>query len=61
MATPTLILWGSEDNVSPLRVGKILQYHLKNSHLIVYDKIGHTPMLEAPEIWTNAVCERLLR
>jgi pimeloyl-ACP methyl ester carboxylesterase len=46
---PTLILWGRDDGVSPLRVGKILHHHLSKSHLIVYDEVGHNPMAAIPE------------
>jgi len=47
--TPTLVLWGRDDRVVPLRFGKHLARHLPNAQLTVIDDCGHTPHLECPD------------
>lgn len=44
---PTLLLWGREDIVTPLRYGERLARDLPNARLIVYPRCGHFPMIEA--------------
>ncbi len=44
---PTLLLWGREDIVTPLRFGERLSRDLPNAKLIVYPRCGHFPMIEA--------------
>lgn len=45
----TLILWGAEDRLAPLRTGRVLALKLPRARLEVIEGAGHTPMLEAPE------------
>lgn len=47
MDKPTLLLWGREDTVTPLKFGERLSRELPNSRLIVYPRCGHFPMIEA--------------
>jgi pimeloyl-ACP methyl ester carboxylesterase len=44
---PTLLLWGREDLVTPLKYGERLSRELPNAKLIVYPRCGHFPMIEA--------------
>jgi len=44
---PTLLLWGREDTVTPLRYGQRLQQQLPQSRLEVLPFAGHFPMVEA--------------
>ncbi|WP_010096903.1 alpha/beta fold hydrolase [Ornithinibacillus scapharcae] len=46
--TPTLLLWGEQDKVVPLVIGKKLAKDLPNSRLISYDKAGHLVTEEKP-------------
>jgi pimeloyl-ACP methyl ester carboxylesterase len=46
---PTLLLWGREDVVTPVRYGERLSRDLPNSKLVVYPRCGHFPMIEARE------------
>ena len=48
MKVPTLILWGGQDAVTPLRTAKVLASALPNSGLIVFDSAGHSLMDEEP-------------
>lgn len=47
IAKPTLLLWGREDLVTPLRYGERLVRDLPNAKLVTYARCGHFPMLEA--------------
>src|SRR5882762_8325520 len=45
----TLIIWGAQDTLAPLRTGKVLALKLPRARLAVIERAGHEPMLEAPE------------
>ncbi len=47
--TPTLLVWGIQDEVTPFWVGEKFHELIKNSRLIAFDKCGHAPMMELPE------------
>ncbi|HKO97229.1 MAG TPA: alpha/beta hydrolase [Pyrinomonadaceae bacterium] len=49
ICVPTLIIWGEEDRVIPLKIGKMLAEAIPDSQLVVLPKIGHAPHEEAPE------------
>jgi pimeloyl-ACP methyl ester carboxylesterase len=44
---PTLLLWGREDAVTPVRYGERLARDLPNAQLVTYPRCGHFPMIEA--------------
>ncbi len=58
---PTLVLWGREDPVAPLRVGRLLADRLPEAQLVVLDGVGHVPPLEAPRRTLEAVLSHLTR
>ena len=45
----TLIVWGAQDSLTPLRAGRVLALKLPNARLVVIERAAHAPMLEAPE------------
>ncbi len=47
--TPTLILWGENDEVTPLRTARVLATNLQNSGLVIIGGAGHMPMFEKPQ------------
>ena len=49
LATPTLIVWGSEDKVIDVEAAKILNNLMPRSEVIIMQNIGHAPMFEVPE------------
>jgi pimeloyl-ACP methyl ester carboxylesterase len=49
ITVPTLILWGREDKVLPLKVGELLHELLPNSTLEVIERCGHIPQEEKPD------------
>lgn len=52
---PTLLLWGREDRVSPLRFGERLESDLPNARMKVFPRCGHLPMIEARAASTRAL------
>jgi pimeloyl-ACP methyl ester carboxylesterase len=47
--TPSLLIWGEEDRVVPINIGKRLQQDIKNSTFISFQKTGHLVPEEKPE------------
>jgi pimeloyl-ACP methyl ester carboxylesterase len=45
---PTLLVWGEQDTVAPLRTGWLLRDQLANASLSVIPGVGHVPMVDAP-------------
>ncbi|WP_373517919.1 alpha/beta fold hydrolase [Pricia sp.] len=48
MHTPTCIIWGKNDNVTPPDVAELFNELLPDSELFWIDKCGHAPMMEHP-------------
>ena len=46
--TPTLIVWGKEDKVTPLEDAYLMKSKIKHSKLELLDRVGHTPYKETP-------------
>jgi pimeloyl-ACP methyl ester carboxylesterase len=46
ITAPTLILWGDEDKLIPVKAGEILSDTISGSKLIIYKGVGHIPMEE---------------
>ncbi len=55
IATPTLILWGAADTLTPRDMGEAYNAVIKGSKLIVYNNVGHVPMEEVSEQSARAV------
>lgn len=47
--TPTLLIWGNNDTITPPFVGKEFNKLIPNSELHIIDKCGHAPMMERPD------------
>ena len=48
MKTPTAIIWGKQDTVTPPNVAEEFNNLLPDSNLYWIDKCGHAPMMEQP-------------
>ena len=59
VTTPTLIVWGRQDAIIPLNCGELYHRALSNSTLHVIDRCGHSPAVEQPQEFLNAVLEFL--
>jgi 2-hydroxy-6-oxonona-2,4-dienedioate hydrolase len=57
--TPTLLVWGVQDEVTPLWVGKKFNDLITNSKLVIMDKCGHAPMMEHPQEFNKVLAEYL--
>jgi pimeloyl-ACP methyl ester carboxylesterase len=49
MKTPTCIIWGKNDSVTPPDVAELFYELLPNSNLFWIDECGHAPMMEHPK------------
>jgi len=49
IATPTMIIWGAEDELIPLEAGRKMNSLIKGSKLVVFEKCGHVPQEEMPD------------
>ncbi|MBS4044101.1 MAG: alpha/beta hydrolase [Chitinophagaceae bacterium] len=47
--TPTLLIWGNNDIITPPFVAKEFNTLIPNSELHFIDKCGHAPMMEVPD------------
>jgi len=61
LGAPTLIIWGEQDEVFPVAVGKQLHASIKGSELLVIKGSGHMPMWEHPDETNQAILEFLSR
>lgn len=59
VAAPTLLIWGSEDKVAPLRTGQLAAATIRNARLAIIPGAGHAPMLQAPERFNSIVLDEL--
>jgi pimeloyl-ACP methyl ester carboxylesterase len=53
--TPTLLIWGIQDSVTPIWVGEKFHELIPNSELVKVDKCGHAPMMERPDLFNIAL------
>ena len=53
--TPTCIIWGKNDIVTPPNVANEFNNLLPNSNLFWIDKCGHAPMMEHPEHFNKII------
>ncbi len=54
---PTLLLWGEDDTVIPVRNGQNLYDAILNSRLVILKNCGHLPQEEKPEKFVEIVSE----
>ncbi len=57
--TPTCLIWGKNDTITPPFVGEEFHKLIPNSELHFIDKCGHAPMMEVPEEF-NRILEEFL-
>ncbi len=53
--TPTCIIWGENDKVTPPEVAKEFHQLIKNSDLFWIKKCGHAAMMERPKIFNETL------
>ncbi len=52
---PALILWGAQDRLAPLAVGRRFNALIAGSRLVTFDPCGHAPQDEMPERFATEV------
>lgn len=57
--TPTLLVWGRDDAITPPDVGKEFLARMDNARLEFIDACGHAPMIEHPERFNVLMLEFL--
>lgn len=56
---PTLIVWGENDTVAPLRIGRLLEWMIAGSDLRIMPNVGHSPMIDRPDDFNRIVMKWL--
>lgn len=59
--TPTLLIWGNQDNITPPFVGEDFHKHITNSELHLIENCGHAPMMEQPAQFNSLLRDFLSR
>ena len=54
MKTPTLVVWGRQDNFISAKHADVLQRLLPNVHVMLIDQCGHLPQIESSEKFNEA-------
>ena len=55
VSTPTLVVWGKQDAIAPVECAELYCGAIPNSKLHVIDRCGHSPQLEKPQEFLDAV------
>jgi 2-hydroxy-6-oxonona-2,4-dienedioate hydrolase len=58
--SPSCLIWGKQDTITPPFVGEKFNELLENSQLYFIDKCGHAPMMEHPDAF-NEILELFLQ
>ncbi|MEW6211737.1 MAG: alpha/beta fold hydrolase [Acidobacteriota bacterium] len=56
---PTLIIWGREDELTPLAMGERFKKELPNAELFIIEKCGHVPQMEKASEFNTALIKFL--
>ncbi len=55
ISVPTLLVWGGEDGITPLRHAHFINKSIRGSKLEIIPGVKHNPHKEAPEILTEKI------
>ena len=61
MQTPTCIIWGKNDTVTPPNVAEEFHELLPDSDLFWIDECGHAPMMEHPQKFNHILYDWLVK
>jgi pimeloyl-ACP methyl ester carboxylesterase len=56
---PTLVIFGADDNTVPVTNGQVVMQRVANCKLIIYERCGHMPMIEARDRFYADLCDFL--
>ncbi len=57
ISSPTLILWGQKDSITPLSEAAVLKQKITNSKLVTIDNTTHFPFLDKPQEFCKIVTD----
>jgi pimeloyl-ACP methyl ester carboxylesterase len=57
--TPTLVIWGKDDGLTPLGLGKAFAEDIPGAQLVVIDNCGHIPQMEKAVEFNSALLKFL--
>jgi pimeloyl-ACP methyl ester carboxylesterase len=57
IATPTLLLWGEDDDLVPVKFGRAAAAAIPGSQLVVLPGVGHIPSIDAPRDFVRILTE----
>ncbi len=52
---PTLMVWGKQDAIVPVNCGELYQQAIPKSTLLTIERCGHSPQLEKPQEFLDAI------
>ncbi|MGH7243521.1 MAG: alpha/beta fold hydrolase [Phycisphaerales bacterium] len=55
--TPTLLIWGREDIVTPPEAAEGFRTSIPGSRIVWFDRCGHAPMIECPDQFADVMAE----
>jgi pimeloyl-ACP methyl ester carboxylesterase len=55
---PTLVIWGAQDTIAPLRTGQALASAIRGARLVVLEGVAHAPQIETPSASTRSCWRR---
>jgi 4,5:9,10-diseco-3-hydroxy-5,9,17-trioxoandrosta-1(10),2-diene-4-oate hydrolase len=59
ISAPTLVVWGADDRLVPVRDADVFEELIPNARKVVYEDTGHVAMLERPESFNRLLFEFL--
>jgi pimeloyl-ACP methyl ester carboxylesterase len=59
--TPTLIVWGAQDQMIPVECGQLYQHAIGHATLRLIEQCGHWPQFERPQELAQIISEFLAR
>lgn len=59
VGAPTLVVWGADDEIAPLRTGQLAAALIPGARLHVFPGIGHAPQLQDPDRFNALLLEEL--
>ena len=59
IAAPTLIIWGANDTIAPLRTGQALAAAIPRARLTVIEGAGHAPQVQFPDRFNPLLIDEL--
>ena len=54
-AIPTLLLWGAQDRLAPIKHARALQKWIPGARIVLIDGAGHMPQIERPQEFVSAI------